>query len=164
MYERLRALARRFLRQERAGHTLQPTALVNEAYVRLAGVERLEWQGRTHFLAVAAQQMRRVLVDHARQKIADKRGARRARVTLEEGMAVAAPRWVDVLALDRAIEKLARRNERRAKVVELRLFAGLEVPEIGEALAISERTVKEDWRMARAWLARELGQPMATTG
>ena len=154
VYGKLRALAGCMMRDERAGHTLEPTGLVHEAYLRLVDVERIDWNGKTHFYAMAARQMRRVLVDHARRRGAAKRQAQR--VTLCEEVAPDGRPGVDVVELHHALEKLAHRNERRASVAELRLFAGLEHAEIAHVLGISERTVKEDWRMARAWLSREL--------
>lgn len=157
VYAELRALAGHYFRGERPGHTLQPTALVHEAYLRLLHVDRIDWQGRTHFFAMAAKEMRRVLVDHARRRDAEKRGGELGRVTLSDAAAVGENRTIDVIALDQAIETVARTHPRRARVAELRIFAGLEVAEIPALLAVSERTVKEDWRMARALIGRALG-------
>ena len=156
VYDEFRALARHYLNQERPNHTLQPTALVNEAYMKLVDQTRVDWQGRSHFFAVAAQAMRRILVDHARSRQRDKRGGGRARVALDEAVALAPEKDEDVLALDEALEKLAKLDERQAKVVELRFFGGLSVDEVAEALGVSKRTVEGDWTFARAWLSREL--------
>ncbi len=156
VYDEFRALARFYLHQERVNHTLQPTALVHEAYMKLVDQTRVDWQGRSHFFAVAAQAMRRILVDHARSKNRDKRGGGRARVTLDEAVALSPEKEEDVLALDEALEKLAKLDPRQAKVVEMRFFGGLSVEEAAEALGVSKRTVEGDWTFARAWLAREL--------
>lgn len=158
VYTQFRALAAQYLRKERGNHTLQPTALVNEAYLRLLDQSRVQWQGRTHFFAVGAQAMRRILVDHARRRQRLKHGGQRARVTLDEGVALSPDRDQDVLALDEALVKLAELDERQAKVVELRFFAGLTVDEAAEVLDVSKRTVEGDWTMARAWLHRELSK------
>jgi len=158
VYAELRALAAHYFRGERPGHTLQPTALVHEAYVRLLHIERIDWQGRTHFFATAAREMRRVLIDHARHRDADKRGGDFERVTLSDDVASAEDRTVDVIALDQAIDEVARNHPRRARVAELRIFGGLELLEIAESLGVSERTIKEDWRMARALIGRALGR------
>lgn len=157
VYDELRALAASYLRGERPGATLQPTAIVHEAYLRLVDPERVDWKGKTHFFAVAALQMRRILVEHARAAAAEKRGGGLRRVTFSSDMAVAPDRMIELLALDEALAALGRRNERRARVAELRLFAGLLVKETAEHLGVSERTVKDDWRFARAWLMKELG-------
>ena len=157
VYDEFRQLARHYLQQERANHTLQPTALVHEAYMKLIDQSRVNWQGRTHFFAVAAQAMRRILVDHARHHLRLKRGGGQHRVTLDEGVALSAKdRDEDVVALDEALEKLADFDPRQAKVVEMRFFAGLSVEEVAEQLGVSKRTVEGDWTMARAWLSREL--------
>jgi RNA polymerase sigma factor (TIGR02999 family) len=156
VYDEFRALARHYLAQERANHTLQPTALVHEAYMKLVDQTRVDWQGRSHFFAVAAQAMRRILVDHARSRQRDKRGGGRARVVLDEAVALSPQKDEDVLALDEALERLAAVDPRQAKVVELRFFGGLSVEEVAEALGVSKRTVEGDWTFARAWLSREL--------
>jgi len=156
VYDEFRALARHYLAQERANHTLQPTALVHEAYMKLVDQTRVDWQGRSHFFAVAAQAMRRILVDHARSRQRDKRGGGRARVILDEAVALSPQKDEDVLALDEALERLAALDPRQAKVVELRFFGGLSVEEVAEALGVSKRTVEGDWTFARAWLSREL--------
>ncbi len=156
VYDEFRALARHYLSQERHNHTLQPTALVHEAYLKLVDQTRVDWQGRSHFFAVAAQAMRRILVDHARSRQREKRGGGRARVTLDEAVALSPQKDEDVLALDEALEKLAKLDARQAKVVELRFFGGMNVEEVAAALSVSKRTVEGDWTFARAWLSREL--------
>jgi RNA polymerase sigma factor (TIGR02999 family) len=160
VYNELRRLAASYLRRERPGQTLQATALVHEAYVRLIGEKAHHWQNRTHFLAIAALSMRQILVQRARARKAAKRGGDPERITLDEGL-IAAPRQnagdeIDLVALDAALEKLAALNQRQAKIVELRYFGGLSVEEAGEVLDISPATVKRDWTLARAWLKREL--------
>ena len=158
----LRRLAGTFLARQRAGHTLQPTALVNEAYLRLAGRRTLSWSNRTHFFAYMATTMRRLLVNHARNRRAAKRGADEVCLSLNEAIDQpashldAGPEAVDLLALDQALEELAAVSPRQSRIVELRYFAGLTVEETGEVLAISSRTVKREWRMARLWLLRAL--------
>jgi RNA polymerase sigma factor (TIGR02999 family) len=142
--------------KERRDHTLQPTALVHEAYLRLIDSTGIDWKGRAHFFAVAALQMRRVLVEHARARRAKKRGG--TRVTLDEAIAPAPDDVLDVLALDEALTRLAGRSERQCRVVELRFFAGLSVKETAFVMGISETTVKEQWRLARARLRRELSR------
>lgn len=156
VYDELRALARREMRRERSDHTLQPTALVHEAYLKLARLNRLEWRDRAHFFAAAAGTMRRVLVSHARRKRAEKRGGGAKDVPLENVVLAARERPEDVLALDEALARLADLDSRQAQVVECRFFAGMSVPETAEALGISPATVKRDWTAARAWLNREL--------
>jgi RNA polymerase sigma-70 factor, ECF subfamily len=155
LYGELHQIAARHMRRERADHTLQPTALLHEAFLRLLGGTRAPFEDRTHFLRVASQAMRRVLVDHARARNAAKRGAA-LRVTLDESMAGAENAVVDMLVLDDALSRLATAEPRWAQVVELRYFGGLEIPEVADALGISTATVKRDWRFAKAWLARAL--------
>jgi RNA polymerase sigma factor (TIGR02999 family) len=160
VYDDLRMRARRYLRGERAGHTLSPTALVHEAYDRLAHGPLPAGCGRADFVAIAAAIMRRVLVDHARARHARKRGASRPPVRLTTGQEASAPAGLEileVLALDEALRQLAALNERHARVIELRFFAGLTVPEVAAALRVSVATVESDWRMARAWLAIRMG-------
>jgi RNA polymerase sigma factor (TIGR02999 family) len=157
VYDELRRQARRQLRGERAGHTLQPTALVHEAFLRLVGQRRAQWQNREQFFAVASRAMRRVLVDHARARMAAKRGDGQTLVVLDEARVPSAPPAVDVLALDQALDRLAAIDPRQARVVELRYFGGLSAPETATALEVSLATVNRDWAMARAWLFRELG-------
>jgi RNA polymerase sigma factor (TIGR02999 family) len=141
---------------ERAGHSLQATALVNEAYLRLIDVQRIQWQNRAHFLAMSARLMRRVLVDIARTKQCQKRGAGAIRVTLVEGIEPADDRGEDLVALDDALEALAQFDERKSRVVELRFFGGLSVEETARVLDVSVDTVMRDWKLAKAWLAKEL--------
>ena len=156
VYDELRALAGAYMRHERPDHTLQPTALVHEAYLRLIDITRVDWRGRSHFIAMAATQMRRVLVEHARARLAQKRGSDPQKVTLNEKVAVTPEHTLDPLAFDEALEKLARDSPRQSRVAELRCFAGLGMKEAAYILGVSERTVKRDWRVARAWLRREL--------
>jgi RNA polymerase sigma factor (TIGR02999 family) len=159
VYDELRRVAAGYIRRERPGQTLQATALVNEAYIRLISERAHNWHNRTHFLAIAALSMRQILVQRARRRHAAKRGGNPERITLDEQLLPAAgggPGEVDVLALDAALERLAALDERQAKVVELRYFGGLTVEETAEALAISPATVKRHWTIARAWLRREL--------
>jgi RNA polymerase sigma factor (TIGR02999 family) len=160
LYQELRRLARSQLARERGDHTLQPTALVHEAYLRLVEVERVEWQSRAHFLSMAARTMRRVLVDHARKRGAAKREAGR-RITLEPELAVTPAPDVEVLELDRALQALAEVDPERAQIVEMRFFAGLTIEEIAGVLELSPRTVKRRWRASRAWLYEALsGAPL----
>jgi len=155
----LRRLARGYMARERRNHTLQPTALVHEAFVRLADAQHLSWQNRAHFLGITARLMRRVLVDHARDRNVQKRGGAAPRVAFEEEMAVSPPLNIDVLALDRALEALALIDERKCRVIDMRFFAGMTVEETAEALHVSTDTVKRDWRIAKLWLLRELQAP-----
>jgi len=152
----LRRLARRYMARERTGHTLQATALVNEAYLRLIDVKRVTWQNRAHFLAMAARVMRRVLVEAARTKRYQKRGGQAVRVTFDEGLPVAAARAHDVVALNDALDALADVDERKSRVIELRFFGGLSIEETAAVLRVSPDTIKRDWRLARAWLWREM--------
>jgi len=152
----LRRLARRQMRGERDGHTLQTTALVNELYLRLVDVSRVRWQDRAHFFAMAARLMRRVLVDHARARRYQKRGGNAVRVPLTETEPIAGDRRADLVALDDALTALASFDERKGRVVELRFFGGLNVAETAEALGVSVETVARDWRLAKAWLHKEL--------
>jgi RNA polymerase sigma factor (TIGR02999 family) len=149
-------MARRYMARERGGHTLQPTALVNELYLRLVDVERVKWQNRAHFLAVAATLMRRVLVEFARARRSRKRGGRAEHVAFDEGLVIDVGRGHDLLALDEALEALARLNRRQGQIVEMRFFGGLTNEEIAAALGISAATVMRDWKLAKAWLLREL--------
>jgi RNA polymerase sigma factor (TIGR02999 family) len=157
VYEELRRLAHHYMRGERAGHTLQTTALVNEVYLRLAKIDAMQWRDRVHFFAMAAKLMRRVLVDYARQRGREKRGAGVTITSLDENAAAPQPA-VDVVALDDALERLAAVDPQQGRVVELRFFAGLSVEEVAEALEISPATVKRDWATARLWLYNELAQ------
>ena len=156
LYDELHAVAARAMRRERGSHTLQPTAVLHEAYMRLASQHQVGWRDEQEFLAVAANVMRRVLVDHARRRAAGKRGAGAARVTLDPERLAASDSGVDLLGLDDAIERLARSEPRAARVVELRFFAGLSVEETAKALGVSAPTVKREWAWARTWLYREL--------
>lgn len=158
VYEELRRRAQNALAKERRGHTLQPTALVHEAYLRLVDQSRIPWQNRFHFYAVSARAMRHVLVDHARRRLADKRDGGRTFVPLSRAGVEAAtpPPSLDVLALDRALERLAELDPRQAKLVELRVYGGLTIDEAAGALEVSAATVSRDWRHAEAWLHREM--------
>ena len=158
IYAELRRQAARALRRERPDHTLQPTALVHEAYFRLVDQRNVKWQSRAHFLAVAAQAMRRILIDHARTRARAKRGGPMHQVPLEEGQAVQETRSVDLLALDQALTRLADVDPRQSQIVELRYFGGLSVEEAAEAMRLSPATVKREWVMARAWLRGALRQ------
>jgi RNA polymerase sigma factor (TIGR02999 family) len=156
LYSELRTLAERQLRRERSDHTLQATALVHEAFLRLVDTAVLDVQGRAHFFAIAARVMRNVLVDHARRRGAQKRGGDRLRVTLDEVLAGHEDRGLDVLALNESLERLAALDGRKARVVELRFFGGLTAKETAAVLQLSPKTVEADWYMARAWLRNEL--------
>jgi RNA polymerase sigma factor (TIGR02999 family) len=155
VYDGLRRLARRYMRRERPGHSLQTTALVNEAYMRLVDYERMQWQDRAHFFAVSAQVMRRILVEHARRHNL-KRGGGLQHVSLDEAAVVGGDRPADLVALDDAMNALARLDARKAQVVEMRFFGGLSVGETAEVLKVSTVTVKRDWSTAKLWLYREL--------
>lgn len=156
VYEELRRLARHYMRSERPDHVLQATALVNEAYLRLAAMSRMRWRDRSHFFAMAATQMRRILVDHARRRAADKRGGG-VHITSIGDLAAAVPdRGIDVTALDLALDQLARLDPQQARIVELRFFGGLTMDETAEALAISPATVGREWLSAKAWLHHHL--------
>jgi RNA polymerase sigma factor (TIGR02999 family) len=162
LYDELKRLARRFMQRERADHTLQATALVNEAYLRLVDLKAVEWQDRSHFMAIAAQTMRRVLIDAARTRAADKRGGglirsdRATDVDLDGMPSAGTTRALELCALDDALDALARMDARRARVIELRFFGGLTVEETADVLEISPQSVMRDWKLARAWLTREL--------
>ncbi len=156
VYDKLRALAAGYMRAERPDHSLQPTDLVHAAYVKLIDDSRISWQGKTHFFAVAATQMRRILTDHERARRARKRGGGAKRVVLADTMAVTQVGVVDMLALDEALDRLHCESPRQVRVVELRFFGGLSVEETARVLDVSRSTVKGDWRVARAWLVREL--------
>lgn len=158
VYQELRRLAASYLRRERPGQTLQPTALVNEAYLRLLKDRPERWQNRAHFCAIAAHSMRQILIERARARHAQKRGGERARVTLDEGLVGAEDRSIDLLALDEALERLSAMDPDQARLIELRFFGGLTVEETAEVMGISPATVKRHWTIARAWLARELAQ------
>ena len=156
VYDELRRLARHHLRRERAGHTLQTTALVNQAYLRLVDQRKVQWQNRAHFFALSAQLMRRILLDHARRRHKAKRGGDAVRVSLDESAIVTGERDVQLIALDDALRRLEEVDERKSKVVELRFFGGLNIDETAEAMRISPATVRREWSMAKAWLYREI--------
>lgn len=156
VYDELHRLAERYMRGERAGHPLQTTELVNEAYIKLVDSSRVRWKNRVHFFAVAAQLMRRILVDFARRRQYQKRGGDWQKVTLAEGLDVATNVNTDLVAVDQALQELAALDPRKARVVELRFFGGLSLEETAEALNVSTDTVGRDWRAAKAWLTREL--------
>jgi RNA polymerase sigma-70 factor (ECF subfamily) len=158
VYDELRRLAARYLRRESPGNTLQPTALVNEAFLKLSEQHRVDWQGRTHVLAIGAKAMRRILVDHAKRKRRVKHGGGLKRIMLDETAALSTHRDEDLLAVDETLEKLAGIDERQATIVELRFFGGMTVEEVAEALGVSKRTVESEWTMVRAWLRRELAK------
>jgi RNA polymerase sigma factor (TIGR02999 family) len=157
VYDELHRQAARFLRKERPGHTLQTTALIHEAYLKLIDQRNVNWESRTHFFAIAAQAMRRILVDYARAAHRGKRGGNDIKLPLDEAMTVASDeKSVDLIALDEALDRLAKQDERQARVVELRYFSGLSLEETAEALHISRATVASDWSMAKVWLYREI--------
>ncbi len=158
VYDELRGLANGYFARQPAGHTLQPTALVHEAYLKLAGREGIHWQSRAHFMAVAAKAMRHILMNHARDKAAVKRGGGRRQITLDEGFTPAADgrRELDLIALDEALTKLGELSDRQGRVVELRFFGGLTIAEAAHVLGVGTTTVEDDWHLARAWLGREL--------
>ena len=153
----LRRLARRQMAGERQGHTLQTTALINEAYLRLIDLTRIRWQDRAHFLAISARLMRRILVDHARTRQYAKRGGGAAKVSFDEALEVSSDARPDLVALDDALQALAAVDSRKSQVVEMRFFGGLSVEETAQALGVSPETVMRDWRLAKVWLLRELG-------
>jgi RNA polymerase sigma factor (TIGR02999 family) len=158
VYNELRRLAQSYLSRERAGHTLQGTALVHEAYLRLVDQRHVHWRNRNHFFALAAELIRRILVDHARAKRAEKRGGDQGKLSLEEGFDAPAPAGVDLVALDDALQLLARTDPQQSQIVELRYFAGLKIDETAEVLNISPATVKRDWVLAKAFLKREMSR------
>lgn len=161
IYEELRGIARRELRRERTGHTLTPTGLVHEAYLKLVRLEHITWESRAHFFGACAQEMRRILISHARRKQADRRGAGAEHVPLENACVAALTRPAELLSLDEALTRLAMLDQRQARVVECRFFAGMDVEETASVLGISPATVKRDWTAARAWLNRELASERA---
>ena len=158
VYEELHRLAHSYMAQERGGHTLQTTALVNEVYLKFVNKEGLRCQNRAHFLAVAARQMRFILVDYARSRAREKRGGDAEKVPLDEALVVSAEHSGEMLALDEALNSLASFDERKSRIAELRFFAGLTVEETAEALSVSPETVNRDWRLAKAWLRNELSK------
>ncbi|HSE98299.1 MAG TPA: sigma-70 family RNA polymerase sigma factor [Blastocatellia bacterium] len=158
VYEELRRTAKRYMRRERPGQTLQTTALVNEVYMRLIDAHNVRWQDRAHFFAISAQLMRRILVDQARRRQQLKRGGDLQQVTLDEALIVIEQRNLDLVALDDALNALASLDHRQSQVVEMRFFGGLSEEEIAQVLSVSPRTVRSDWSMAKAWLLRELNR------
>ena len=159
VYDELRRLAASYLRRERVDHTLQATALVNEAYMRLVREKSVSWQSKSHFFGVCAKLMRRILVDHARSHIAQKRGDGAQKIALTEALAMSREQPAEMLALDESLSRLAALDAHRSQIVELRVFAGLTVEETAEILKISPATVKRDWAVAKAWLLREIDTP-----
>ncbi len=158
VYDELRRIAERCLRRERPDHTLQTTALVHEAYMKLVDQRQAQWQNRAHFYAIAAQAMRRILVNHAKGVNRVKRGGKRGRVPLDESVAVTPEPDIDLVALDEALSRLAELDSRKSKLVELRFFGGMSIEETAEVLGIAPATVKRDWNFAKAWLFRELSK------
>lgn len=158
VYDELRRLARSYLRRERPDHTLQATALVHEAYLRLIDQNQVTWQNRAHFFGIAAQMMRRILVNHALAKKAEKRGGLQHKLSLDEAVSFAQDREVDVVALDDALKTLESLDPQQSRIVELRFFAGLSIEEAAEVLGISPATVKRDWSTAKLWLRREISK------
>lgn len=156
VYSELRRLASHYMKKERAEHTLQTTALVHEAYVRLVGRDGKDWRDRAHFFGVAAEVMRTILVDHARARRAAKRGGAPTRIPLNESMVLTVPEAEELLLLDDALHRLAVNDPRQARIVELRHFTGMTIPEIAEVLAIPQRTIEREWNFAKAWLKREV--------
>jgi RNA polymerase sigma-70 factor, ECF subfamily len=156
VYDELRRLAGSYMRRERADHTLEATALVHEAYLKLVEQQSVNWQNRAHFFGVAAQLMRRILIDHARDHLRQKRGGDHQKVSLNEALVFSPEQSAELLAVDAALERLAKFDERQARVVELRFFGGLSVEEAASVLGISPKTVKRDWSMAKAWLYADL--------
>ena len=158
IYDELRRLARGLLRRERPGHTLQPTALVHEAFLRLIDQSQVNWQNRAHFFGAAARLMRQILINHAEARRAAKRGGETERISLEDVDQFAAASEIDLIALDEALRRLERLDPQQGRIVEMRYFSGLTIDEIAEAIGVSPATVKRDWSMARAWLRRELSR------
>lgn len=156
VYQELRGIAANYLRHERRNHTLQATALVHEAYLRLVNWETVSWQNRAHFFSVAAQVMRNILVDYARRKKSEIRGGNLERITLDERIGFAPMSEIDLVALDDALNELAKLSERQSKIVELRFFGGLTIEETAETLKVSEMTIKRDWNLSKAWLYEKL--------
>lgn len=163
VYDELRRLARNYMRRERTDHTLQPTALVHEAYLKLIEQRSVDWQSRAHFFGIAAQVMRRILIDYARHHLREKRGAGQRAVPLDDALAFASEQSLELLKVDQSLERLANLDQRQAKIVELRFFGGLTVEQTAELLGISEKTVKRDWALAKAWLHGELTANHANT-
>ena len=159
VYEELRRQAARYLRRERANHTLQTTALIHEAYLKLVDQRKVKWQNRAHFFAIAAQAMRRILVDYARERKREKRGGAAENLPIDEAFQVASKeKNIDLVALDEALTRLAEFDERQARIVELKYFSGLDIDETAEVLGISNATVRRDWNIAKAWLKQEISK------
>lgn len=156
VYDELRRLASSYMRRERQAHTLQATALVNEAYLKLVDQTQIDWKGRAHFFSIAARLMREILVDHARTRNADKRGGGATRIALDEAVSFADEREFDLVALDDALAALGKFDPQQSRIVELRFFGGLTIEETSEVIGISPATVKRDWGLAKAWLKREI--------
>jgi RNA polymerase sigma factor (TIGR02999 family) len=156
VYQELRRMADHYLRGERAGHSLQPTALVHEAYLRLIDQTKVEWHNRAHFFGVAAQMMRRILIDHAKAKQRAKGGGAAVKVSLDEGAVFSQERATELVALDDALQELGKLDERKSRIVELRYFGGLTVEETAQVLGVSDKTVMRDWNLAKAWLYQQL--------
>lgn len=161
VYDELRLLARGYLQQERGGHTLHATDLVHEAYLRMVDQSSVTWQNRAHFFSVAAQMMRRILVDHARRHRTEKRGGEGTRLEFDEALFAPAVRSLDLIALDDALRDLSELNPQHGQIIELRFFGGMKIEEVAEVLDVSPRTVKREWRMARAWLRQHLAPAAA---
>ena len=161
VYAELHRLAHRYMRRERSGHTLQPTALVHEVYERLVDLKNVSWQNRAHFFGVSAHLMRRILVDYARSRRYSKRGGEWRQVPLNEAVALFRDRQTDIIALDDSLRTLAEIDPRKSRVVEMRFFGGLSIKEVAEVLNVSQETVLRDWRLAKVWLLRELSQGSA---
>ena len=164
VYQELQALARRQLRGERSGHTINTTALVHEAYLKLIGQQEVNWQNRAHFFSIAAMAMRRILINYAHRRMADKRGGGQVVATFEEEGVLRESRAEELVALDEALDRLARLNERQSQVVTYRFFGGLTQEEIAAVLDVSVPTVRRDWRLARAWLSKELKRDLGGGG
>lgn len=158
VYDELKRRAASMMRREREGHTLQPTALVHEAFLELVNQDRVDWQGRAHFFAVASHLMRRILVDHARSRLREKRGGKAERISLDEGLGLSVERDADVLALDDALKALAEEDPQQAELVAMRFFGGLSVEECAAVLGVSKRTVEAEWTLIKAWLRRQLSE------
>jgi RNA polymerase sigma-70 factor, ECF subfamily len=156
VYQELRRLAAGYMRRERPDHTLQPTALVHEAYVKLLAQRSVDWQGRAHFFGVAAQLMRRILIDHARGHLRQKRGGLQQKISLDEALVFSAQQSAEILAVDESLKRLAKLDPRQARIVELRFFGGLNIEETAEVLKVSAKTVQRDWSVARAWLYADI--------
>ncbi len=161
VYDELRRIAHRYMQQERDGHTLQTTALVHEAYARLVGGQKIEWQNRAHFFGVVAQVMRHVLIDHARRRNYAKHGGDIQQVPLEDATAMSEERAAELIALDEALDELAKLDPRKSRIVELRYFGGLSLEETASVLDVSVMTVRRDWRAAKAWLYKQVGRRKA---